>query len=322
MVLDIGAIWDLIILKPMINIVIGLSDILFSNFGLTIIALTFVVRGAMYPLTRRQLRATKAMQSLQPKLAELQKKHGKDKQKLAQEQMRLYKESGVNPMGCLGPMLIQMPIWIALYQAIIRVLAVNPESFLNLSRYLYDWPVVYSALPLNNHFLWMNLANSDFFMAILVGASMWVAQKMITPATTDPKQRSQSQMMTVMMPLMFAFLALSFPSGLALYWMVTNLITIIMQYFTLGGWGSLRPARVEKKVERDKKLKKRITEVEEETTGVSVVEADINSKELEAGKEVETGGEKRQETGRGYTTSPRKILRKPKRGRSKRSKRR
>lgn len=320
--MDIGAIWDLIILRPMINVVIGLSDILFSNFGLTIIALTIVVRGVMYPLTRRQLRATKAMQSLQPKIAELQKKHGKDKQKLAQEQMRLYKESGVNPVGCLGPMLVQMPIWIALYQAIIRVLAVSPESFLNLSRYLYDWPIVYSALPLNNQFLWMNLANSDFFMAILVGATMWVAQKMITPATSDPKQRSQSQMMTVMMPLMFAFLALSFPSGLALYWMVTNLITIIMQYFTLGGWGSLLPARAKKKEERDKKLKKRITEVEEVTTEVSDLEADITSEQLEAGKEIEAGGEKRQDIGKGYTTSPRRTLRKPKRGRSRRSKRR
>ena len=319
--MDIGAIWDLIILKPMINAVIGLSDIFFSNLGLTIIALTIVVRGVMYPLTRRQLRATKAMQSLQPKIAELQKKHGKDKQKLAQEQMRLYKESGVNPVGCLGPMLVQMPIWIALYQAIIRVLAVNPESFLNLSRYLYDWPIVYSALPLNNHFLWMNLANSDFFMAILVGATMWAAQKMITPVTSDPKQRSQSQMMTVMMPIMFTFLALSFPSGLALYWMVTNLITIIMQYFTLGGWGSLFTAKAKKKEGRDKKLKKRIIEAEEVTTEAAALEADITSEELEEGKEIEPGG-KRRDIGKGYTTSPRRTLRKPKRGRSRRSKRR
>ena len=189
--MNIGAIWDLIILQPMINVVIALSDFLFNNFGLTIIAMTIVIRGAMYPLTRRQLHASKAMQSLQPKLAELQKKHAKDKQKLAQEQMKLYRESGVSPAGCLVPMLIQMPIWIALYQAIIRVLAISPESFLNLSRYLYDWPVVYSALPLNQHFLWMNLANpSDLFMAILVGASMWAAQKMITPVSTDPNAGS------------------------------------------------------------------------------------------------------------------------------------
>lgn len=313
--MDIGAIWDLIILKPTINAVIALSDVLFSNFGLTIIALTIFVRGVMYPLTRRQLRATKAMQSLQPKIAELQKKYGKDKQKLAKEQMRLYKDSGVNPVGCMGPMLLQMPIWIALYQSIIRVLAVNPESFLNLSHYLYEWPVVYSALPLNNNFLWVNLADSDFIMAILVGATMWAAQKMITPVTSDPKQRSQSQMMTVMMPIMFTFLALTFPSGLALYWMVTNLITIIMQYFTLGGWGGLFTAKTKKKEGRDKKLKKRIIEAEEVTTEKAALEADITSEKLEEGKGIGQGG-------KNYTASSRRILRKLKRGRSRRSKRR
>ncbi len=142
----------------MINGIIGLSNILFGSFGLCILVMTFVIRGLMYPLTIKQLHATRAMQSLQPKIAELQKKHGKDKQKLSQEQMRLYKESGVSPAGCLGPMLIQMPIWIALYQAIIRVLVTTPENFLNLSGYLYSWPVLYEALPLDNQFLWMNMA--------------------------------------------------------------------------------------------------------------------------------------------------------------------
>jgi len=321
--LDIGAVWDLIILQPMINIVISLSDFLFNSFGLTIIAMTIIIRGAMYPLTRRQLHATKAMQSLQPKIAELQKKHGKDKQKLAQEQMKMYKESGVSPAGCLVPMLIQMPIWIALYQAIIRVLAVSPESFLNLSRYLYDWPIVYSALPLNQHFLGMNLANPNLFIAILVGATMWVAQKMTTPVSTDPKQKSQSQMMVIMLPLMFAFLSLSFPSGLALYWLFTNLITIVMQYFTLGGWGSLFPSRAKKQPsERDKKLKKRIAEVEQVPDVITAPEADISSTEQEEGVENERGGDKRQDRGGGYTTSIRKTLRKPKRGRGRHPKRR
>ena len=321
--MDIGAIWDLIILQPMINIVISLSDILFNSFGLTIIAMTIIIRGAMYPLTRRQLRATKAMQSLQPKIAELQKKHGKDKQKLAQEQMKLYKESGVSPTGCLVPMLIQMPIWIALYQAIIRVLAVSPESFLNLSRYLYDWPIVYSALPLNQHFLWMNLAIPDLFLAIIVGATMWVAQKMSTPVSADPKQKSQGQMMVIMMPLMFAFLSMSFPSGLALYWVFSNLITIAMQYFALGGWGGLLPARAQKQPsERDKKLKKRIAEVEQVPTVVTAPEADISSTTQEEGVEDERGRDKRQDSGGGYTTSIRRTWRKPRRGRGRRSKRR
>ena len=319
--MDIGAIWDLIILQPMINVIIGLSDILLSSFGLTIIALTIVIRGLMYPLTIKQLHATRAMQSLQPKLSELKKKHSKDKQRLAQEQMRLYKESGVSPAGCLGPMLIQMPIWIALYQAIIRVLAVNPESLLNLSRFLYDWPVVYSALPLDNHFLGMNLSSPNFILALLVGASMWVQQKMVTPASTDPAQRAQGRTMLVMMPFMFTFLSLSFPSGLALYWVASNMITIVIQYFVTG-WGGLLPAGARKTGGRDKKLKKRITEVEQTPVGVTAPEADITSSSQIEGVEDERSGEKRQVRGGGYTTSLRRAGRRSKRGRGRRSKRR
>jgi YidC/Oxa1 family membrane protein insertase len=152
---------------------------------------------------------------------------------------------------------------------------------------------------------------------------MWVAQKMITPVTSDPKQRSQSQMMTVMMPLMFAFLALSFPSGLALYWLMTNIITIIMQYFSLGGWGSLFPGREKKKEDkRDKKLKKRVSEAEEVITETSAAEADITSEQLEERKEIQPVEEGQQDTRKGYATSPRRTLRRPKRGRSRRSKRR
>jgi YidC/Oxa1 family membrane protein insertase len=107
-------IWDIVVLQWMVNLLIALSHFLFNNFGLTIIMFTIVIRFILLPLTLRQLRATKKMQDLQPQLTELQKKYGKDKQKLAQEQMRLYKESGVNAAGCAIPMLIQFPIWIGL----------------------------------------------------------------------------------------------------------------------------------------------------------------------------------------------------------------
>ncbi|MFC1862233.1 YidC/Oxa1 family membrane protein insertase, partial [Chloroflexota bacterium] len=123
---------------------------------------------------------------------------GKDKQKASQEQMRLYKESGVSPGGCLLPMLVQFPVWIALYQSIIRVLAVAPEDFLNLSQRLYSsWPAVFSLVPLESKFLWLNLAMPDpvLILPILVGGSMWMVQKMMTPPTADPQQRAQSQMM-------------------------------------------------------------------------------------------------------------------------------
>jgi hypothetical protein len=145
---------------------------------------------------------------------------------------------------------------------------------------------------------------------------------MITPVTSDPKQRSQSQMMTVMMPLMFGFLALSFPSGLALYWLMTNIITIIMQYFTLGGWGSLFPGREKKKEDkRDKKLKKRINEAEEVASITTATDADITSEQLAESKEIEPVAGGQTEARKVYTSSLRRSTRRPKRGRSRRSKR-
>jgi len=220
------------------NVLIALSHYLGNSFGLSIIVLTLFINAVMYPLTLKQMKATKAMQDIQPKLAELQKKHAKDAKMLAQEQMRLYRESGVSPAGCLLPTLLQTPIWIALYQGIRGVMAVTPESFLSLSSNLYSWPVIFAAMPLNTHFLWLNLGAPDYLLAILVGGSMWLQQKMTTQVSTDPKQAQQAQLMQVMMPIMFGFFSISVPSGLALYWVVNAIVRIVMQYF-FSGWGGL-----------------------------------------------------------------------------------
>lgn len=256
-------VWDIALLQPLLNVLIALSSFLFNNFGLTIILLTIIIRFILLPLTLRQLRASKKMQDLQPQLAELQKKYAKDKQKLAQEQMKLYKESGVNAAGCAIPMLIQFPIWIALYQAIILALAVSPEALLNLSRYMYSWAVPLATLPLNNSFLGLNLASPNAIIAIIVGVTMWIQQKMVTPATQDPRTAQQSQMMLWMMPIIFTFFSLSFPSGLALYWVISNIFSIVVQYFVTG-WGSLKftfrrnPPQAGGGTGRDRKLKRRL----------------------------------------------------------------
>ncbi len=233
-------VWELIIQQPLTNILIVISHVFGDNFGISIILLTILVNLALLPLTLSQIRSSKKMQDLQPKLAEIQKKYGKDKQKLAQEQMKLYKESGIKPAGCALTMIIQMPVWFALYQSVMIALAAVPEGLLNLSRYLYNWPVVYSALPLNPDFLGLNLASSgNYILAILVGASMWVQQKMTITPSGDPRAASQSKMMTWMMPLLFAFMALSFPSGLSLYWVASSIFRIVLQY-RVTGWGTLR----------------------------------------------------------------------------------
>jgi YidC/Oxa1 family membrane protein insertase len=217
------------------------SKYLFNSPGLAIIFFTIIIRGAMYPLTKKQLLASKKMQDIQPKIQELQKKYGKDRQRMAKEQQALLKEAGVTNIGCILPMLIQMPIWMALYQSITRILATKPEELLNLSRYLYaNWHIVFPMVPLNSHFLWLDLGIPDPFwiMPILVAGTMWIQQKMVTPQTNDPQQQAQSQMMLLMMPLLFGYMTLSFPSGLALYWVISNIISIVMQYF-ITGWGAL-----------------------------------------------------------------------------------
>jgi len=317
--------WDIIILQPMLNILIALSHYLFDSFGFTIIVLTIIIRGAMLPLTLKQLHATKAMQELQPKLAELQKKYAKDKQRLAQEQMRLYKESGISPTGCMVPMLIQMPIWIALYQSIMLALAVTPEGLLNMSRYLYSWPVVFSKLPLESHFLWLDLAVPDktLVLAILVGGTMWVQQKMVTPQTTDPRQQAQSRMTLWLMPLMFGFLCLSFPSGLALYWAISNVISIVMQYFVTG-WGGLVSSAAKKPAGRDKQYKRRIAQVEEASSSEADIGADIVAPDSTQEEGLDYGklGDKWQVGGGGYPASLRRVKRQPRRSKGHRPKRR
>ncbi|MFC1900610.1 YidC/Oxa1 family membrane protein insertase [Chloroflexota bacterium] len=243
----IGYGWDLIILNPLINILIMLSGYLFGSFGLSIIVLTVVINIVMYPLTQKQIKSQKAMQSMQGEIAEIKKKYAKDKQKAAEEQMKLMKESGISTSGCLVPMLIQMPVFIALYQSIIRLLATAPEGFLNLSQRLYfSWPEVFSSVPLESHFLWLDLAAPNLILAILVGASMWLQQKMTTVQSSDPQQKAQSQMMLWMMPLMFTFISISFPSGLALYWFTSTTIRVVLQWYATGMGGISLPTSLMK----------------------------------------------------------------------------
>lgn len=309
----------------MINILVVLSDVLFDNFGLTIIVLTVIIRAAMFPLTRRQLKATKGMQELQPKIAELRKKYARDRQKLAQEQMKLMKQSGVSPAGCMLPLLIQMPIWIALYQSIIRVLAVAPEDFLNLSRHLYTaWPTVFSQVPLQNQFLWLDLASPDptmLVMPILVGSTMWLQQKMVTPDSADPNQQTQSRMMLWMMPLMFGFFTMSFPSGLALYWLASNIISIVMQYF-IGGWGGLKTAFSFRPADTEQKSKKRPS-VTDKSSGKTIDAETVAPKESpEKGMDDGTYRDTSEDSGGGHLDSLAALKRQSKRSKSRRRKRR
>jgi YidC/Oxa1 family membrane protein insertase len=230
-------VWTHGLVVPMTNFLVLVSRLSFGNYGLAIIIFTLLTRGATWPLTRKQLHASKQMQAIQPKIQALQKQH-KDPRRRSEETMKIYREAGVSPLGCVWPMLVQFPIWIGLYQSIRFALGATPENLVALSQRLYPWAFLRTAVPLEKHFLWLDLGKPDstLMMAVLVGSSAWIQQKMATPTTAsgDPQQQQMNQTMLIMMPLIFAMFTLQFPSGLALYWLSTNVVSIVLQYFYMG----------------------------------------------------------------------------------------
>ena len=234
-------IWNQVIFQPMLNGLLFLYSLLSRNFGLSIIVFTILVRLLTLPFVRQQLRSTRASQELQPKLAELQKKYKDNRDKLAEEQMKLYREHGVNPLGCLVPTLIQFPIWIGLYQSINNALPNTPVQLLNLARHIYvQYPLLSSLVPLNPRFLWLNLAKPDpyYILPILTVATMWLQQKMMATPSTDPQQKAMTDSMSITMPLMFGLITFQAASGLGLYFVATNVFGIVQQYL-FSGWGGL-----------------------------------------------------------------------------------
>jgi YidC/Oxa1 family membrane protein insertase len=234
----------------MLNALLGLYAVLGGQFWLAIIIFTVFVRVLMTPLMLPQQRSAKKMQELQPQLKELQKKHGNDREQLAQAQMALYKEAGVNPMGGCLPMLIQFPIWIGLYQSIIQALGHQPLQLLSLSKNIYVWLNgflgIWSAVPLNRYFLGMDLSLTPqqlggltYALPVFVAFTAWLQSKMTTSTTSGEGQAaSMNQSMTLMMPLMFGFFSLNFSTGLSFYFIVSNVIGIITQGF-ISGWEGL-----------------------------------------------------------------------------------
>ena len=230
----------------MLNTLLVLYVLCFSQMGLAIIAFTVLVRVVTIPLTVRQLRQMRAMTGLQPKVREIQERYAGDRQRISQETMALYRQSGVNPIGCLGPLIVQMPILIGLFRVLILTLFDNPEDLVRLSDKLYSWITfvpIHGAVPVNSQFLWMDLSLPDpspIVMPVLVAVTTWVQQKMTQMPSPDPRQQSSQTMMLWMMPIFLGAFSLGWPSGLPLYWVVSNLIGIGIQYF-ITGWGPLFP---------------------------------------------------------------------------------
>lgn len=180
-----------------------------GNYGIAIIALSLLIKLLSYPLTYQSLKSMQAMQQLQPKLAALREKYKNNPKKMNEEMMELYKRHGVNPMsGCL-PMLLQLPIFVAIY----NVLAYSVEL----------WRAPFDGYWITD----LSAPDKPRLLPILMGISMFVQQKM-TPQAGDPKQ---AQLMLYMMPAMMTFVFWNLPSGLNLYWTTFNILSIGQQYF-------------------------------------------------------------------------------------------
>lgn len=177
-----------------------------GNWGLAIICLTIIVKAAFFNLSAASYRSMAKMRKLAPKMAEMKERYGDDRQKMSQEMMKLYKTEKVNPLGGCLPLLIQMPVFLALYWVLMESVELRHSPF----------------------FLWINdLSVKDpyFILPIIYGITMWFMQK-LNPQPTDPMQARVMQML----PLIFTFMFLWFPAGLVLYWVTNNILSIIQQY--------------------------------------------------------------------------------------------
>jgi YidC/Oxa1 family membrane protein insertase len=236
--------WDSLIVNPMTNALLLLYYALSNNFVLAIAVFTILIRLVTLPLNLRQQRISMRMQALQPQIQAIQKKYKDNPIKMQEE----FKKIGYNPAemlsGCL-PLLIQFPVLIGLYQGIIKLLGSTPQALFQLNERIYDsvlnWVDVAALLPIENRFLWMNLAQPDpyYVLPVLVFITMFLQQKIMTPTPqpganqADNPMAGMTQSMLYTMPIMFGFFSLQFPSGLSVYFILSNIIGIGQGYLTL-----------------------------------------------------------------------------------------
>jgi len=198
-VMDYG--WFAFIAKPLMDVLRFTSDYI-NSYGWSIVILTVLIKLIFYPMTQTSYRSMGAMQKLQPKIAELKEKYKADPQRLQKETMSMYKTHKVNPLGGCLPMVIQIPVFFALYKVLLIAIELRSTPFLWIT----------------------DLAAPDPVTTILMGVSMLV-QQITTPSAGDPKQ----QKMMLILPVIFTFMFWSFPAGLVLYWFINNVLTIFQQ---------------------------------------------------------------------------------------------
>jgi len=201
---DYGFLWWLA--QPLFYLLTVMYSV-FNNWGVAIIFLTIIVKTLLYPLSAASFRSMAKMRKLQPEMVRLKERYGDDRQQFSQAMMDLYKKEGANPLGGCFPILLQMPVFLALYWALMESVELRQAPF-------YLWIHDLSAM------------DPYFVLPILMGVSMYLTQ-MLQPEPPDPMQAKVFKLM----PIMFTFFFLWFPSGLVLYWLVNNILSILQQLY-------------------------------------------------------------------------------------------
>lgn len=224
-------IYNAIIYQPLFNLLVWLYNVIPGHdIGIAIILLTIAVKIILYPLSLQSIRSQKALQTLQPKLDALKKQHTDNKEALARATMELYKQEKVNPLSSCLPLLVQLPVFIALYQVLQRGLSTSDFSM------LYSFisnPGLLNPISLGM----LDLSKPSIVLAVLAGAAQfWQAKMLVTkpqPKVEGAKDESvtavMNKQMLYIMPAMTVFIGWRFPAGLALYWLVTTALTAVQQ---------------------------------------------------------------------------------------------
>lgn len=299
-------IWNELIVNPFTNVLLLLYDVLFNNFFLALAVFTILTRLAMLPINLRQQRSMMKTQEMQPEIQAIQKKYRDDPVKMQEK----FKEIGYNPadslMGCL-PLLITMPIFIGLYRAIQFTLASTPQALYELSQRAYPFINLTELLPVGNKFSWLNLAQPDpfFVLPILVVATMFLSQKLMSPKKKDDSKKKKGQeddpsaaamqSMQYTMPLMFGLFSLQFPAGISVYFVLSNLISILQGFIVRNEREKAQAEMEAQKKAQKKKSKKKAkpTSAEAESEQPVATAPSVNGKAKQNGAVAATSGKKK-----------------------------
>lgn len=239
--------WNTLVIEPFVNLMLLIYSLLGGNLFFAIVLITILVRAALIPLSQQQTKSARKMQELQPQLKEIQEKYRDNPEKMQQEMIRI----GYNPVSVLGGCLltfIQFPIWIGLYQSIIRAVPSVPTEMLNLynAHYGFLFPNFDRLIPIASQFLWMDLGRPERIplewlpiplavLPFLVLVTTWLQQQMMTPPPSGDANDTQAQMMKSMqitMPLMLFVFSFQYAAGLSVYFIVSNTIGAIQFAYT------------------------------------------------------------------------------------------